>query len=82
MDTGRKARAGNGGSPWSRNIYAQYSLAARTVLLGLRGEHTFGYGRAFRNADPGISRQQGVRKSDLPHFRCRLEGENLTYSIP
>jgi hypothetical protein len=23
-----------------------------------------------------------VLKSDLPHFRCRLEEENLTHSIP
>jgi hypothetical protein len=26
--------------------------------------------------------RRAALKSDLPQFRCRLEGENLTYSIP
>jgi transposase InsO family protein len=29
-----------------------------------------------------LSRCRAALKSDLPHFRCRLEGENLTSSIP
>jgi putative transposase len=41
----------------------------------------------FRTAQRWVSqyRKFGLialaRKSDLPHFRCRLEGENLTCSI-